>query len=269
MADSPMQVDKSPCAYVWNNPVKLTDPSGMHPEMEEEDERRQGAGNYFEFGAGASIGIDGVGGVYKKEKESASSKNNCDDFCKAAEKFEKHFRESTGKSPWAEDQYWDGLADGFSNFYSNLGEAISNPWKTFKNNLANFSGIVGLYNSAKFTFYDYPKSFVDTYNDFEEGNYYQAGLRGGHSLGQGSFEVGMTLISAGYLRGGNINIGKFQGAIDYHNWILRKKNYPPIYQKFWHYHWGTGKASKHHVQFGTKKNILYSSDLRKSIFGWY
>ncbi len=72
LADSEMQFDKSPFAYVWNNPLRLTDPDGMHPEMEEPEEDKirkswegNGASNYFELGAGASIGNNGVEGVNK------------------------------------------------------------------------------------------------------------------------------------------------------------------------------------------------------------
>ncbi len=32
LADHPNQVDKSPCAYTWNNPVKLKDPDGKCPQ---------------------------------------------------------------------------------------------------------------------------------------------------------------------------------------------------------------------------------------------
>jgi len=32
LASSPMQLDKSPFAYTWNNPINLTDPDGRHPD---------------------------------------------------------------------------------------------------------------------------------------------------------------------------------------------------------------------------------------------
>ena len=64
-----MQVDKSPFAHVWNNPMRLTDPDGMHLEMEKEDENKfknNGASNYYELGEGTSISRDGSVSGYAK-----------------------------------------------------------------------------------------------------------------------------------------------------------------------------------------------------------
>ncbi len=36
LADAPIQLDKSPFAYTWNNPINLTDSTGMHPDWNED-----------------------------------------------------------------------------------------------------------------------------------------------------------------------------------------------------------------------------------------
>lgn len=71
LADAPTQVDKSPLAYVWNNPIRMTDPSGMHPEMEEEDwnnvDEFDAAGNWIAgdsfdnpYGTGVDVSTNGI-----------------------------------------------------------------------------------------------------------------------------------------------------------------------------------------------------------------
>jgi hypothetical protein len=71
-----------------------------------------------------------------------------------------------------------------------------------------------------------------------------------------------------------IKVGKWQAAIDYHNWPMRSakdlaKGYGPINQKFWHYHLGKGNAGAVHRQFGTKQPITQSAQLRPSWYGYH
>ena len=68
--------------------------------------------------------------------------------------------------------------------------------------------------------------------------------------------------------------GRFQGALDYHNWTIKSaahtnRGFGPIQQNFWHYHWGAGNAGGRHMQIGTGDVLLDSSQLRRGIFGWY
>jgi hypothetical protein len=95
----------------------------------------------------------------------------------------------------------------------------------------------------------------------------------------GNFNVGkkfqlsiMSEVQAPGMSGHRVvgfKYGKFQGAIDYHNWILRKSGQTSINQKFWHYHWGRGKTGGHHMQFGTGNKVLDGSQLSNSWFGSY
>ncbi len=53
----------------------------MRPEMEEEDDRftNNGASNYYEYGEGASIGVDGSGNVTTSGQRVINSKGNSND----------------------------------------------------------------------------------------------------------------------------------------------------------------------------------------------
>ena len=39
LASQASQVDKSPYAFTWNNPINLVDPDGLSPDTEMEDDR--------------------------------------------------------------------------------------------------------------------------------------------------------------------------------------------------------------------------------------
>ena len=56
LAEDPNQIDKSPFAYTWNNPVKLTDPDGRCPQCV------TGA----VIGGGVEYGVQVVGNIYEK-----------------------------------------------------------------------------------------------------------------------------------------------------------------------------------------------------------
>ena len=94
LADSPMQVDKSPFAYVWNNPMRLTDPDGMHPEMEEP---RHGQEKIF--GENASISADGSISGYTKTGDNGGD-NGCDALCQALTKFREKMLKDFGVDPF-------------------------------------------------------------------------------------------------------------------------------------------------------------------------
>ncbi|MGY6560679.1 MAG: RHS repeat domain-containing protein [Luteibaculaceae bacterium] len=87
LADHPSQVDKSPYAYVWNNPVNLTDPDGRCPTCKSGDEAkeiyRDGAivennqGKWkFNNGEWEVLELYGNDQSSQEETESSSSGNN-------------------------------------------------------------------------------------------------------------------------------------------------------------------------------------------------
>jgi RHS repeat-associated protein len=99
---------------------------------------------------------------------------------------------------------------------------------------------------------------------------------GNVSVGKFQFSL-MSKVSAPGMSGHRVigfKAGKFQAALDYHNWPTRTlkdlaKGYGPINSKFWHYHFGRGNPGGRHMQIGTGKPIMDGSQLRSGIFGNY
>lgn len=202
--------------------------------------------------------------------------------------------------------FWSSLTQSVSD---NWDAAWSDSWGHWKKTMFQDGGWKNLIGPYAVYQMGWGRAIENTQYGYEAfshllaGNYYQAGSMGGYQGGQGSLELGLLAITGGVARGvnlakwgGNFNFGKnfqisvmskvqapgmsghrvlgfkygkFQGAIDYHNWVLRKSGQAPIIQKFWHYHWGRGKAGGHHRQFGTGNKILDAYQLRNGWLGQY
>lgn len=65
LAEQNVQIDKSPFAYTWNNPINLTDPDGMSPYKEMEDDR------YTIYGKDGSALVSSFGGGNARSNTTA------------------------------------------------------------------------------------------------------------------------------------------------------------------------------------------------------
>ncbi|WP_405567953.1 DUF6443 domain-containing protein [Polaribacter sp. Asnod6-C07] len=70
LANSTMQIDKSPYAYTWNNPINLTDPNGMHPDWEDGTDN---FGMRTIVGGGLSLGKNGFRYSYQATSDNSST----------------------------------------------------------------------------------------------------------------------------------------------------------------------------------------------------
>jgi hypothetical protein len=149
-----------------------------------------------------------------------------------------------------------------------------------------FSMAEGLYTSGV--------QIVNNFSTYNENDYAYAGgfilekaaeiwltksvIAGGGNISIGNLRLSvMSSVNAPGMSGYRVlgfKAGKFQAALDYHNWPMRSakdlaKGFGPINSKFWHYHLGRGNPGAAHRQLGTGTPILDGSQLRSGIFGKY
>ena len=111
--------------------------------------------------------------------------------------------------------YADGYASGFKSFWGNLGNSISNAWNdpvgSWKKRMLDNGGwknLIPVYGPAKAAYQmgwgsavEQMKNGYDAVSNFSDGNYYEAGVINGYSGGEGSLNLGLTLLTAGTVKG--------------------------------------------------------------------
>jgi len=96
------------------------------------------------------------------------------------------------------------------------------------------------------------------------------------SVGGSTFSL-LSKVSAPGMIGRRVfglKLGKFQMAVDYHNWVMRSardltRGFGPITRPFWHYHFGKGNPGGKHMSIRTRQPIMSGSDLRNGWLGPY
>lgn len=114
--------------------------------------------------------------------------------------------DKSSKSGWS--RFWSSVGLGYSHFWGSLGEISSEAWNdpfgTWKKYAIDQGGIIpiyGQYKLIKAMTYDKMSYGLTGFNHLINGDYEQAGFMWGNHAGKISFDLGLTSVSYGAIRG--------------------------------------------------------------------